>query len=592
MTTITVSSGVTSSGLTVSYGEQVGVGFSGTVIDTRIEGGGNVYVVGGGATGTVISSGGSLTVEQLGQDFQPHYFGYANGTVVLSGGIEVLSEGGVETSGTVSAGGTLVLFDEVVSKGATISTGVQSVYQFFNGTNVGDTSLERGSILLLTSPLVSGAVFVGEGDTISAATVLSGGVVRLSAWGRTSGTDVDRGGVETILSRGLAFDTTVAGYEFDYGLASGSVVQGGNEIILARGFASATEVIGGQQTVASGGSAGGTVVLGGADQSIFVGGQASGTVISIGGSQLDAGFALATMVSSGGTQVVISSGVAMGAEVFGLGRQVVSADGTAVGTTVFAGAQTILSQGQASGTVLSGTLFSGAFQFDYGDASGTYIEAQGLQVVEAGGIASSEVISSAGREIVVSGGLTFAPTILSGGWLAVSSGGAVSSGLTLAGGTAYLAGAMSAGQTVSFGVGDAGVLALELLTSFRADIWGLSSTDQKIDLTGFDFSAGETSAWAQSGTSGTLTIVDGAHTARLTLDGTYTTEDFQLSEDARGGTFITDPRAAPAAAQEPTRFAEAMAGFSDRSEGVATIHAGGTALAIAAPLAATASSGR
>ena len=40
------------------------------------------------------------------------------------------------------------------------------------------------------------------------------------------------------------------------------------------------------------------------------------------------------------------------------------------------------------------------------------------------------------------------------------------------------------------------------------------------EIGGFTYSSGESVSWAQSGTSGTLTVSDGARTASLTLDGT------------------------------------------------------------------------
>ena len=84
---------------------------------------------------------------------------------------------------------------------------------------------------------------------------------------------------------------------------------------------------------------------------------------------------------------------------------------------------------------------------------------------------------------------------------------------------------------------------------------------------------------------------DGAKNADLTLIGTYVTADFHLANDGYGGTFVTDPRTTPAAAPAATRFTQAVAGFGDghAEAGLATIHAGGRALAASSLIATTTS---
>ncbi len=128
-----------------------------------------------------------------------------------------------------------------------------------------------------------------------------------------------------------------------------------------------------------------------------------------------------------------------------------------------------------------------------------------------------------------------------GGREVVLAGGSISGGLTLSGGAAVISGAMAAGQTVRF-VGAGGVLELANLPAFGAAISGLTLPSQKLDLDGFVYhSATETAVWTQSGTSGTLTVSDGAKIATLDLIGSYATSDFQLSSDGHGGTFVVDP---------------------------------------------------
>jgi autotransporter passenger strand-loop-strand repeat protein len=272
---------------------------------------------------------------------------------------------------------------------------------------------------------------------------------------------------------------------------------------------------------------------------------------------------------------------------------VVSAGGVLqVGLGATASGTQVLSQGAdvlAWGAATTGTALSGGYEYNWGRAVGTVIQSGGGEAVEAYGTASRTLISSGGYETVASAGVAFAATISSGGTLLVSSGGALAGGLTIAGGSATIDGTMAAGQTVSF-TGASGYLELDNVAGFQAKISGLRMPTQQIDLGGFfAIGTGETAAWSQTGTSGTLTVTDGAQVANLTLIGTYVTSDFTLADDDRGGTLITDPP--PSAAPAAVRFAEAMAGFHG-GRGVAAIHAGGTALLSVSPLLTAATSGR
>jgi hypothetical protein len=137
------------------------------------------------------------------------------------------------------------------------------------------------------------------------------------------------------------------------------------------------------------------------------------------------------------------------------------------------------------------------------------------------------------------------------------------------------------------------VLELDNLPGFAAKISGMSSATQQVDLGGFSFSIGESVAWAQSGTSGTLTVADGAKTAHLTLIGTYTSSSFKLSNDGHGGTFVADPRAAaPAALPSTVGFAQAIASLPADLSAFVSVHGGGTAAICAPAFVTAATSGR
>ncbi|HZZ87327.1 MAG TPA: hypothetical protein VFE13_03240, partial [Caulobacteraceae bacterium] len=260
------------------------------------------------------------------------------------------------------------------------------------------------------------------------------------------------------------------------------------------------------------------------------------------------------------------------------------------GTTVLAGGtERILGGGRASATVLSG----GA-ELDFGQASGTVILSGGHENVFNHAVASGSMVRFGGRENVASGGVAVGAAV-SGGTLTVSAGGRLLGGLSLHGGKAIISGAMAAGQSVAF-TGTAGVLELDNLPAFHAAISGLATSDQKVDLGGFSFSVGETATWVQSGTSGTLSVVDGAKSASLTLIGTYVTGDFKLTDDGHGGTFVADPPPAAARsanARQADPLVAAMAGLrGGRAAGLLAAHAGPTERSPAAPVVAAAMSGR
>ncbi len=124
-------------------------------------GGLEIVSSGGVASGTTVSSGGALTTLLAGS---------ALATTILSGGLEIVSSGGVASGTTISSGGTLELFG-----GAAMS---------------GTTTIIAGGML----QAISGYnVLVGSGQT-------SVGVILLNA------------GSETVLSSGLGIGTIVSGW--------------------------------------------------------------------------------------------------------------------------------------------------------------------------------------------------------------------------------------------------------------------------------------------------------------------------------------------------------------------------------------------
>ena len=276
---------------------------------------------------------------------------------------------------------------------------------------------------------------------------------------------------------------------------------------------------GGVQDVKSPKVALNTEIASGGRQNVHAGGIASATTVEYGGAQ----FVTAGGISRAarllrGSEYVSSGGVASATRVSSGGSEQVTSGGIARSSTVLSGGSLIVSRG--------------------GVASVTAVSAGGRETVSSGGIDRFSVIGSGGMAFIASAATVSGTTVLSGAKLTVSSGGVVQAGLTISGGAAAISGTVAAGQQVRFG-GSGGTLALYNLPSFAALISGFSAGD-RFDLGGFAYGAGETRSFvsAASHTSGTLTVVDGAKTAKLTLIGSYATSNFALANDGAGGTFV------------------------------------------------------
>lgn len=169
MTTYTVSSGVTSSGLILGASDQLNVN------------------AGGIATSTTVNSGGIETV---------YAGGVANSTTINNGGYAYISSGGIASGTSVSSGGGEVVFSGGTARFATISN-LGNEYVFAGGT-ASSTTIKSGGIEYLYS-----------GGVASFTTISNGGSELIFAGGTASGTVVSSGGVENINSGGVADGTTI-----------------------------------------------------------------------------------------------------------------------------------------------------------------------------------------------------------------------------------------------------------------------------------------------------------------------------------------------------------------------------------------------
>ena len=119
-----------------------------------------------------------------------------------------------------------------------------------------------------------------------------------------------------------------------------------------------------------------------------------------------------------------------------------------------------------------------------------------------------------------------------------SPGSATGSALTIANGATVEIDGPS-GQSVTF-AGTTGTLKLQDAVLFTGLISGLAGADA-IDLSGFAYGANVTATYLGNTTGGTLTVADGAKTARIALSGDYLSSTWTLSSDGKGGTTVVDP---------------------------------------------------
>ena len=357
------------------------------------------------SSGITVSSGNELEVLSG---------GIVQSDTILSGGLIVLSSGAVLSGATVSSGGAI--------SGAGALEGTTYDYGLISGVSAGiSEDFVAGGVI----DVESGGVISNVIAAAQAIQILSGGAgygtvidnsidpaytyLQVDAGGLASGTVISNGyfiigGVakNTVIDGYYSinrFQPDVAGYDAveSGGVAFNTVVEdGGQETVYAGGLTSAFEVnSGGEEVISSGGVADGGVINSGATLILSSGATASGVTISSSG--------------TADMDLVISSGTTLG-----LSSQI-SATEVLNGVTLLSGAVlkpqlvTVLNGGAldlASGgvvtegaTVSSGGTISGAgllewFNYDYGLIAGASVGASSIfggsnLIVESGGVISN-----------------------------------------------------------------------------------------------------------------------------------------------------------------------------------------------------------
>ncbi len=319
MTTYTVTSGQTKTGLTLSDYDILNIK-SGGIANGTINSGGTENISAGGiergaivsndaywdsynydwividgtqnilsggkASGTVVNSGASETISAG---------GIANGTVVNSGGYETISAGGIASGCIINSGGTL----EMDLTSSPKVTGANGEY-VINGNTV-----HSGANIQLT---------LESGVTVSGLIMDYSDSLDIHSGGKAIGTVISGGGTENILSGGIASNTVVDGYTAtDY-----------------EGFSS---VVSGVQAILSGGKAIGTIVNDGGSQIISAGGIANDTVVNSGGTlNFDSSAILTDLTLKSGATLDLLDQTATAASVNNINQLVITSGGGVVET--------------------------------------------------------------------------------------------------------------------------------------------------------------------------------------------------------------------------------------------------------------------
>lgn len=532
MTTLIISSGTISRGLSVLSGDALIVARAGSAVSTTVMDGGQIQVLGGGAiTSSTIS--GDAGIEE-----------HANSIIISSGGSAlhttvfhdnfVVADGGYASGVTLNDGGATIVGSAIVSAMVINSQGNYAAY--IDGGTIYDTIINSGGAT---------AEYSDTGDTTHRGGQAYRTLVRNGAFDEViSGATYS----ETVLSGGQQLLVNAAA------VASHTVLSGG---LLQAGAGRTVHTVistGGLESLDGNAVASGSEVMRGGVQSVGSGATASGTLVS-GGKQTVSGTEFSTQVFSGGTDNIAAGGVGLGTVVSNGGLQTVSALGVASGTRILAGGSVeVLSGGMASGTLVaqkgtqtierggfaSGVQISGGLQKVSGSATATSVTARGEERVLSGGVTSGASISNHGLETVTLGGLaestqynsggsgsilgsSFGAVVTSGGVLFVSSGGVADSTMLNAGGSSYVTGVTHSTTVLSNGAetvaarGSAVGTVLSAGGREKVTSGGVASATQILAGGAETISAGGTATQDFVASGGLLTVSKGGQIQNTTL---------------------------------------------------------------------------
>jgi len=481
--------------------------------DRTTVGNGHFQYIFGRATNTVVNDGGEQKIDAAGTAVNTtlntgalqidwgttisttinagtqYVYGTADQTIIGNsgtvGGIQYVESGGRATGTTVNWRGEQDVYAGAVASGTTV-LGKQIVYGSAEHTNVGDGPPGGEQDVYGTATdttLTVSKQIVYQGGTATGTTLT--GITFIGIIPKPVGFVLyPIGSTQFVWGTAVNTNMSFASHQYVYGTAINTTLN------TYTGPANVAYDHGGQY-VETGGTATGTTINSGCQQTVYAGGSASSTMVA-GGSQSVYGSADQTEIGAGGLQYI--HGSATNTTVDAGGAQNIYSEGTAAGTTLNAGGN------QVDWGMAADTTINGGNQYVWGTAAHTMINA-GIQFVEAGGSASDSTIESGGTEYVFAGG--------------------TANGVTFGGANA--------------------ILALAQGSNFTGTIAGFQSGDT-IDLGGIQFGDSTTLGYSENSdhSGGSLTVSDGTHAVALALLGQYMASSFVLSSDGHGGVSLTD----------------------------------------------------
>jgi len=528
---------------------------AGSTFIGKVIGGGGTLELGGG-TGTITGLGGAVATlsgaeamsfsgfNRIGIDAGTAWT--LSGANVRGAGQSVVSLGSLVVNGSFGGAGALVIAGGTATFAAGAKLTLATVTQDA-GTAAIDTNLSFGGAWAQTA----GAISVASGETL---TLTGSGDVFSGPFGG--------GGALAITGAGVAFNAGAV-------ITIAKVSQSGASNVTVGGAVTCTGTwVQSAGTISVG--AGRTFTFSSAGD-VFRGALAgAGTVAFSGGSDTLSNASLSGHVAVTGAKVTLAGTIANSGTITDTaGRLFVDAAGvtlTGGGDVNLAGAATNTFSGASAFATLTNidNLIQGGGLLGYGNMVLTNAAAGRI----IGDMAAALIINTGANTIVNAGTITAS----AGGGVEIKSqvantGALIAMGATLTldqavtgAGTARIAdGILDAAGAFSENVaftGTTGKLELADSQGYLGSVTGFSHAGTtSLDLRDIAFASGTKATFTGGSSGGTLTVTDGAHTAKIKLIGNYVGTTFAASADGSGGTTITDSNS-PAAVHA---FVAAMA---------------------------------
>jgi hypothetical protein len=500
---------------------------AGSKLIGKVNGGGFTLEFASGTAGTISSlSGGSIVAG--GVDYEN--FGTLNifvGAAFTTTGMGTIASGGVATlgvTGTLDVAGTLIVTGSLVTTG--IVNDVLVTNGFIDGAGHldiegGVSNFGAGTRLTTTHVLISGASTLVDMTSLTYA----------GAWDQTAGTvNVSGGDVFKLTGAGDRLSGTLAGGGEVILSGSGDHLSDLTSTVTRTAIDAASVTLSGAIDVA------GVLAISSPDATL------SGITQFTGGGGIHLAHpATSEIIGATSSSLLENSDKIQGGGQLGGGRLRLTNEA----------AGTILSFGAVAMVINTGTSVIG---------NAGLIEAlSGGGMAIDGAVANTGVLEARGGDLTVAGAVTGAGEVI------------------IRGGAASFASTF--GENVAFVT--KGELALAQSQAYAGTISGFSKTGAtSLDLEDISF-AGATAGYSGTKTSGTLTVTDGTHTAKIKFAGNYTASTWTLSSDGHGGVLVVDPAAAGSSAHV---MSSAMAAFAPTP--AASGASGGQARGADAPLLA------